>query len=87
MPGVIRQGDKNVLGGIATTGITTVLVNGQPIVVDGTRVSPHHKKHYTASTRGGVSSVVAGGKPVNVIGNTDTCGHGRQQGSSDVTVG
>lgn len=87
MPGVIRQGDKNVLGGAALGGVTSVLVNGKPIVVNGTRVTPHPKKHNTARTRGGVSSVLAGGTPVNVIGNSDTCGHGRQQGSSNVIAG
>ena len=87
MPGVIRQGDKNVVGGIAMTGVSSVLVNGRPIVVNGTRVSQHIKKHNTAVTRGGVSSVLAGGLPVNVIGNSDNCGHPRTQGSSDVIAG
>jgi uncharacterized Zn-binding protein involved in type VI secretion len=88
MAGVVRQGDINQVGGKALGGVGSVLVNGRPIVVDGTKVSPHGKgKHAVAKTSGGVGSVRAGGKPVNVIGNVDDCGHPRTQGSSNVNAG
>lgn len=89
MPGVVRRGDVNQLGGRAMSGVSSVVVNGQPIVVNQTPVSPHPKgkPHKTAKTANGVGSVLAGGKPVNVIGNKDTCGHPRTQGSSNVQAG
>ena len=88
MPGVVRQGDIDQAGGKALSGVGSVRVNGRPVVVNGTQVSPHGKgKHGAAKTAGGVGSVRAGGKPVNVIGNTDDCGHPRTQGSGNVNAG
>lgn len=90
MPGVVRDGDKNNAGGAAKSSVTNVIVNGRPIVVDGTTVLPHSPfkgPHSSAKTKGGVSSVVAGGKPVNVKGNADTCGHSRADCSGDVVAG
>lgn len=89
MPGVVRDGDKNNAGGAAKSTVTNVIVNGRPIVVDGTKVLPHPKggPHLSTKTKGGVSSVVAGGKPVNVKGNADTCSHSRTDCSGDVVAG
>lgn len=93
MPPVQRLGDPNTAGGTNTSGVGSVRVNNQPIVVVGTVVSPHapfgrpHPPHAAATTTGGVSSVRAGGIPVNVDGNTDTCGHSRTAGSGDVRAG
>jgi uncharacterized Zn-binding protein involved in type VI secretion len=88
MPGVIRQGDTDTGGGAALSGVSSVLVNGRPIVVVGTPVSFHGKKQHSGpKTSGGVSSVLAGNKPINVQGNPDTCGHTRASASSDVIAG
>lgn len=95
MPAAQRQGDTNSAGGAATSGVTSVRVNGKPIVVNGTSVSAHapqkppkaHAPHAAASTAGGSGTVRAGGKPVVRTGDVDTCGHARTGGSSDVRVG
>lgn len=87
MPGVVRQGDKNSSGGVAAAGVTSVLVNNKPIVVTGTAVTSHSRKHNSPRTGAGKSNVVAGNKPVNVIGNADTCGHPRADGSNNVIIG
>lgn len=91
MPAVVRNGDVNGGGGAAVGGVGSVLVNGQPIVVNGTTVTPHPPKkpktHKTAKTAGGLGSVLAGGIAINVVGNSDTCGHTRANGSSNVIAG
>lgn len=87
MSKVVRQGDKNSGGGVATTGVTNVLVNNKPIVTDGTLVTDHSRKHRSPRTANGKSKVVAGNKPVNVVGNADTCGHPRSEGSDNVIIG
>lgn len=87
MPGVVRQGDKNSGGGVATTGVSSVIVNNKPIVVTGTSVTSHSSKHRVSQTGSGKSNVVAGNKPVNVIGNPDSCGHPRSDGSNNVIIG
>lgn len=88
MPGVIRQGDTDTHGGAALKGVDSVLVNGRPIVVDGTPVSRHGKRaHRGPLTAGGLGSVIADNKPVNVQGNPDTCGHTRASASTDVIAG
>jgi uncharacterized Zn-binding protein involved in type VI secretion len=93
MPGVVRDGDKNDAGGAAKSSVPSVLVNNKPIVVVGDTVLPHspfgkpHPPHAKAKTTGGVSSVIAGNKPVNVKGNSDTCGHSRADCSGDVVAG
>ena len=95
MPAVQRQGDTNTEGGAATSGVTSVRVNGKPIVVNGTSVSAHapqkpptaHAPHAAAGTAGGSGTVRAGGKPVVRTGDVDTCGHARVGGSPDVRAG
>lgn len=93
MPSVQRQGDSNSAGGSAKLGVSSVRVNGQPVVVNGTSVSAHapwgrpHPRHASTTTGGGVASVRAGGVPINVTGNADGCGHVRQGGSPNVRAG
>lgn len=92
MPEVQRQGDPNNEGGIASSGVASVRVNGKPVVVNGTSVTGHkpfnQKKHRdSVITRGGIASVRAEGKPVNVNGNADTCDHVRVSGSPNVRAG
>jgi uncharacterized Zn-binding protein involved in type VI secretion len=90
MPGVVRQGDTNDKGGGVDYGVQSVLVNGRPIAANGSPVGRHRKNWYSRHsgvTASGNGSVTAEGRPVNTIGNRDSCGHTRSNGSSDVTVG
>ena len=91
MPAVQRQGDPNGSGGINTSGVASVRVNGRPIVVPGIGVTPHPccgqngcGIHCSAVTSGGSGSVRAGGRPVIRDGDSDTCGHSRTAGSASV---
>jgi len=83
---VVRKGDANSEGGTATSGVASVLVNGLPIVVDGTDVTIHSRAH-RAKTANGLANVIADNKPVNIKGNNDTCAHPRVGASSDVVAG
>jgi uncharacterized Zn-binding protein involved in type VI secretion len=91
MPAVQRQGDPNTSGGINTSGVGSVRVNGRLIVVPGIGVTPHPccgqsgcGIHCSAVTSGGSGSVRAGGRPVIRDGDSDTCGHSRTAGSATV---
>lgn len=87
---VQRQGDANGAGGIVTSGVTSVRINGRPAATPGSSVTPHPpcspKKptHCIARTTGGAQTVRVNGKPLLLTGNKDTCGHARAGGSSDV---
>jgi uncharacterized Zn-binding protein involved in type VI secretion len=91
MPAVQRQGDPNTSGGINTSGVGSVRVNGRLIVVPGIGVTPHPccgqsgcGIHCSAVTSGGSGTVRAGGRPVIRDGDSDTCGHSRTAGSATV---
>lgn len=94
MPAVVRRGDANSAGGVVTGPCApSVLVNGRPVSVPGDGVTPHPccgrrgcGAHCSAKTKGGSSTVFAEGKPVILVGNSDTCGHSRSMGSPDVFV-
>jgi uncharacterized Zn-binding protein involved in type VI secretion len=93
MPAAQRQGDANGAGGVNTGGVSSVRVNGRPIVIPGISVSPHPccgrrgcAKHCSAKTTGGSATVRAGGKAVIRTGDSDTCGHARIGGSANVRV-
>ena len=67
MPAVQRQGDPNSSGGVNTSGVASVRVNGRPIVVPGISVTPHPccgqpgcGIHCSAVTSGGSGTVRAG---------------------------
>ena len=96
MPGVQRNGDSNAGGGVAQGGVASVRVNGRPVMIPAQSVTPHppyprrgRNAHNNGSqqTAGGTASVRAGGQPIVVTGNSDTCGHPRQGGSTDVRIG
>jgi uncharacterized Zn-binding protein involved in type VI secretion len=93
MGAVVRVGDSNAVGGVATAGASTVFVNGRPVVFPGSRVTPHPccgaegcNIHCTASTTGGSPTVFAEGRPIIRRGDSDSCGHARAQGSPNVNV-
>lgn len=94
MPAVVRRGDQNSAGGVATQGAATVLVNGRGVVPPGSSVTPHPccgskgcNVHCSAVTTGGSSTVFAEGKPIILKGDSDSCGHSRAQGSPNVFIG
>jgi len=95
MPGIIRVGDANINGGIASgPGVISVLVNNQPVCTTGTKVTPHPpcgapamEIHCVAVTTLGSTSVRVGGQIPNYVGNADSCGDIRLMGSTDVIIG
>ena len=90
MPGIVRQGDPNVCGGVVQGGVGSVRVNGIPVAVPGLAVSPHDNyrgPHVGAVTRGGSGSVRAQGQPIITTADNDSCGHNRGIGSGDVRIG
>jgi uncharacterized Zn-binding protein involved in type VI secretion len=97
MPAVQRNGDSNAGGGVANGGVPSVRVNGSAIMIPEQPVTAHppygrkgrRTPHNDGSqkTAGGVASVRAGGKPVVVTGDADTCGHARVGGSDNVKAG
>jgi hypothetical protein len=90
MPSVQRKNDANDAGGTITTGAATVRVNNQSVSIDGSSVSTHPNNkppHVSTVTAGGIATVRAEGKPINVTGNKDQCGHSRVGGSPDVRAG
>tara|TARA_B100000085_G_scaffold64351_1_gene57172 strand:+ start:4997 stop:5257 length:261 start_codon:yes stop_codon:yes gene_type:complete len=86
MPAVQRNGDANSAGGVVSSS-RNVNVNGKPITINGDTVSPHPVGHISQTTANGSSTVRVGGIGVNRAGDTDTCGHPRVGGSSNVNAG
>jgi uncharacterized Zn-binding protein involved in type VI secretion len=92
MAAVQRQGDANSAGGVVTSGVATVRINGRAVVVPSLAVTPHPccgqsgcGAHCSATTKGGSGTVRAGGRPIIRTGiDLDTCGHPRAGGSPDV---
>lgn len=94
MPAAQRQGDPSTAGGVITSGVASVRINGRPVAVPGLSVSPHPccgrrgcAIHCSAVTRGGSSNVRAGNRAIIRTGSdSDTCGHARSVGSPNVRV-
>ncbi len=90
---VVRLGDINNAGGsVVGPGSSTVLTNGIPTSLIGDRVSAHppcpdSPSHCAAVVAQGSGTVLAEGRPVVYVGATDSCGHARATGSSNVLVG
>lgn len=90
MAGVSRKGDTNTTGGAIMRGAGTVFVNGLPIGLHVSPISPHapwgrpHPPHASATTTSASPTVFAEGSPVLRIGSTNSCGHSIVEGSSDV---
>jgi uncharacterized Zn-binding protein involved in type VI secretion len=88
--GVVRMTDPNSCGGVPMSGVSSVRVNGIPIVVNGASVTPHPNNkppHNSARTVAGSSSVRAGGQPVVSASDVDSCGHSRVNASPNVRIG
>jgi uncharacterized Zn-binding protein involved in type VI secretion len=88
--GIVRITDPNSCGGKPMNGVTSVRVNGIPVVVSGASVSPHTNydpPHTTARTMTTNTSVKAGGRPIVTASDVDTCGHTRLNASTNVRIG
>jgi uncharacterized Zn-binding protein involved in type VI secretion len=92
--GIVRVGDANTGGGLVTVGDPTVLVNGRPVAVINSPVSPHppcgapgQYAHCVAFTQMKPGAVFVNGKPIATWPTVDTCGHPRITGSFDVIIG
>lgn len=91
MPAVVRVGDTNAAGGVATVPRPTVLASGRPLAGFMSRVTPHPccgtpgcEIHCVATIAPSFNTVMAEGLPVHTVGNPDTCAHPRATG--DMTV-
>ena len=87
MPGVQRQGDSNVRGGVISSGDSSVRVNGVPIAVQGSPITPYNigKVRAPAVTTGS-STVRVNGRSVTLANNPDSRGTAMLGGSSNVTA-
>jgi uncharacterized Zn-binding protein involved in type VI secretion len=95
MPAVQRVGDRNEAGGVIQNGDSSVLINGRAVAVVGSKVTAHPccgskgcpPTHCSATTTAKTTNVFVNGKPIIVTGDTDTCGHKRQGGSTSIQIG
>lgn len=79
--------DINQAGGRIINGASSVLVNGNPIGIHPSPITPHgKKKHAAAVTTQGSPDVFAEGKPVLRVTSGNDCGHSIVTGSNDVNV-
>ena len=92
--GVVRVGDANTGGGLVTVGDPTVLVNGRPIAIISSPVSPHPpcggkggQQHCIARTQLQAGTILVNGKPIATWPSVDTCLHPRITGSLNVIIG
>jgi uncharacterized Zn-binding protein involved in type VI secretion len=86
---IVRVGDVNNGGGRVISGEPSVRLNGLDIAVEGSPVTPHpHPKgatqHDHAVCVASEQSIRIKGKRIIFVGDVDSCGHVRIQGSPDV---
>jgi uncharacterized Zn-binding protein involved in type VI secretion len=84
---IVRVGDVNSGGGRVISGANSVRINGLPVALDGSPVTAHTDYkglHNNAQCRASQSTLRVEGKRVIFVGDVDTCGHVRQQGSPSV---
>jgi uncharacterized Zn-binding protein involved in type VI secretion len=86
---IVRVGDVNSGGGIVISGEPSVHLNGLDIAVDGSPVTPH--PHARGATQHDHAHCVASEQTIKVkskriifVGDVDSCGHVRIQGSPTV---
>jgi uncharacterized Zn-binding protein involved in type VI secretion len=83
--GIVRVGDKNDAGGAVISGDNTVRVDGKAVAIDGSPVTAHNNfkpPHTNARCRASKNSVRVNGKRLIFVGDIDTCGHVRIEGST-----
>jgi uncharacterized Zn-binding protein involved in type VI secretion len=87
MSGICRVGDKNSVGGQLMTGAENVMLDGKPVALHPSLVSPHspwdrkHPPHDRSVTTSGSENVFVEGKPVVLINSSTSCGHPIVEGS------
>lgn len=92
MARVCRLGDPNSGGGLILRSDASVLINGRPVALHVSPVTPHPpcspKKfmHCIPFTTRGSSTVKVGGSAVVLASGSDTCTHSRSVGSADVNI-
>jgi uncharacterized Zn-binding protein involved in type VI secretion len=90
MAGICRVGDKNQTGGELLTGASSVTINGKPVALHPSDISPHapwgppHPPHDAAKTTEGSATIMVEGKPVVLMGAGNTCGHSIIEASDNV---
>lgn len=82
---IARVGDTNAIGGALMDGSSTVFLDGKPIALHVSRITPHapwHPRvhypqhHHDAVTTSNYStSLFVEGKPVVLKGTQTSCGH------------
>lgn len=85
---IVRVGDVNSGGGKVISGANSVRINGLPVALDGSPVTAHTDYkglHNNAQCRASQSVIRAEGKRIVLVGDVDSCGHVRQQGSPTVS--
>lgn len=87
-----RKGDANQTGGKIVRGAEHVFVNGIPVGLHTSKITPHapwgkpHPPHASATTTEGSPTVFAEGAPVLRVGSGNSCGHSIVEGSANVFV-
>lgn len=85
---IVRVGDKNSAGGKVISGDNTVFLNGKPVAIDGSPVTNHPPgkgPHISARCRATEQTIYVNGKRIIFVGDKDTCGHPRVEGSPNVS--
>jgi len=86
MPGICRD-TTDSSGGALIKSQTTVIANGEEVIVHGDSVTSHGVSPHDAPTMiAGSDNVFIGGIAVCNAGDAATCGH-TASGASNVTVG
>lgn len=83
---IVRVGDVNSGGGKVISGEPSFRINGLDVAVDGSPVTCHTNnkgEHTHAKCRATETSITVKGQRIIFVGDTDTCGHVRVQGSPD----
>lgn len=86
MAKISRLNDQTVMNGRIMRGAKTVFVNGRPVGLHTSPITPHYKEHYTSRTVKGVDTVYAENCKVLKVGTPTSCGHRVITGSSNVNV-
>ena len=83
---VVRKGDRNSAGARALTGDKTFLVDNRPVCPIWTPVESH-QLHTNVRTAQGNKTWILNNRKITVVGNRDTCGHRRVEGSRTFILG
>jgi uncharacterized Zn-binding protein involved in type VI secretion len=93
MKQIVRKGDANTAGGEVIKGHPNITVNGKLLAKFMSSVTPHPPcpdvpVHCAAKAAfPGSIKVIANGIPALRVGDTDSCGHARAAGSTNVVCG